>query len=54
MSRPKQNTDLCFLGSCRDGAGPWCKKCGFNMKEAERREKLPLVADKDGVYRKHV
>ncbi len=46
--------DICVLNGCSDGFGPWCRRCGFNRKELERRESLPLEADSDGLYRKRV
>lgn len=46
--------DICVLNGCSDGFGPWCRRCGFNRKELERRESLPLEVDSDGLYRKHV
>lgn len=57
MGCEKQNStakETCINGGCAHGHGPWCKKCGWNVNEAERRKGIPLVLDGDGLYRKHV
>lgn len=46
--------DICVQNGCSDGVGPWCRRCGFNRKELERRKSLPLEVDSDGLFRKHV
>ena len=52
---------LCMIGedekkcSCQLGRGAWCKRCGFNRDEYERRKALPLVKDpRTGLHTKFV
>lgn len=48
----KQN---CTMGVCARFAGyANCVRCGFNVLEAERRHKLPLIEGEDGLCRKYV
>ncbi len=56
MGSEKQNAvkEVCLKDCCTDGYGPWCKECGWNVNEAERRKDIPLVLDSDGLYRKHI
>ena len=56
MGSEKQNAvkEVCLKDGCTDGYGPWCKECGWNVNETERRKDIPLVLDRDGLYRKHI
>lgn len=46
--------DYCILQGCSAWAGPWCIHCGFCEEEDERRKRLPLVMDENGIRRKYV
>lgn len=54
MAIEKFYADQCLLACCRHGGGPWCKHCGWNVKEVERREAIPLTLGEDGLRRKYL
>lgn len=46
--------EFCILKGCITGAGPWCTTCGWNTRDDDRRKRIPLVTDENGISRKHV